>query len=146
MIKAAFKNLIPVCFTLFIFCFSCKNEMRPIDYGKDNCEQCRMTVINSQFGAEMLTAKGKVLTFDSGECMVRYLKAKGMNNEELYFVSDFSKPGNLMDAAKSAFLHSDSIQSPMGGNLAAFKDRVSAQQMQNELGGELLTWEELIRK
>ncbi len=141
-----FNTLIPFSFILLIFCFSCKNEMRPIDYGKDNCEQCRMTVMNSQFGAGLLTSKGKVFTFDSGECLVRYLKSKGLNDKDQYFVSDFTKPGNLMDATKSAFLHSDHIQSPMGGNLAAFRGKVSAQQEQKESGGELLTWEELIGK
>jgi copper chaperone NosL len=146
MIKAAIKNLIPFSFVLLIVCFSCKNEMRPIEYGKDNCEQCRMTVMDSQFGAGMLTAKGKVLTFDSDECLVKYLKVKGMHDKEKYFVTDYNQPGNLMDATKSTFLHGDSIQSPMGGNLAAFSDKTSAQSVQKVLGGELMSWTELITK
>lgn len=120
--------------------------MRPINYGKDNCEQCRMTVMNPQFGAGLLTSKGKVLTFDSGECLVRYLKTKETNKDDQYFVSDYNKPGTLLNATKASFLHSDNIQSPMGGNLAAFLNLASAQKLQKDLGGELLTWEELIRK
>jgi|APHig6443717497_1056834.scaffolds.fasta_scaffold257893_1 copper chaperone NosL len=146
MIKAAFKNLIPVSFILLIFCFSCKNEMRPIEYGKDNCEQCRMTVMNPKFGAGMLTSKGKVFTFDAGECLVRYVKANGINEKDQYFMSDYTKPGTLIDATKSAYLHGDSIQSPMGGNLASFKDLASAKVAQSSLGGQILTWEELIKK
>lgn len=146
MIKAAFKNLIPVSFILLIFCFSCKNEMRPIEYGKDNCEQCRMTVMNPKFGAGMLTSKGKVFTFDAGECLVRYVKANGINEKDQYFMSDYTKPGSLIDATKSAYLHGDSIQSPMGGNLASFKDLASAKVAQSSLGGQILTWEELIKK
>ena len=131
---------------LLIFCFSCKNEMRPIEYGKDNCEQCRMTVMNPKFGAGMLTSKGKVFTFDAGECLVRYVKANGVNEKDQYFMSDYNNPGTLIDATKSAYLHCDNIQSPMGGNLASFKDLASAKVVQNSLGGQILTWEELIKK
>ena len=120
--------------------------MRPIEYGKDNCEQCRMTVMNPKFGAGMLTSKGKVFTFDAGECLVRYAKANGINEKDQYFMSDYTKPGTLIDATKSAYLHGDSIQSPMGGNLASFKDLASAKVAQSSLGGQILTWEELIKK
>lgn len=132
---------------LLLTCFtSCKNEMRPIEYGKDNCAQCRMTVMNPKYGAGMLTSKGKVLTFDAGECLVRYLKTNGVSEKDQYFMSDYNMPGILIDATKSAFLHGENIQSPMGGNLAAFKDLAAAQLAQNKLGGELLSWEELIGK
>ncbi len=146
MIKAAFNNLIPFFFALLIFCFSCKNEMRAINYGKDNCEQCRMTVMNPKFGAGILTSKGMVYTFDSGECLVRYIKSKGLNNKDRYYVSDYNKPGSLLDATNSSFLHGDNIQSPMGGNLAAFSDKASARAVQNDLGGEIISWTELISK
>jgi copper chaperone NosL len=120
--------------------------MRPIEYGKDNCEQCRMTVMNPKFGAGLLTSKGKVFAFDAGECLVRYVKANGYNEKDQYFMSDYTNPGTLIDATKSTYLHGDSIQSPMGGNLASFKDLKSAMVAQNSLGGQILSWEELIKK
>jgi copper chaperone NosL len=61
-------------------------------------------------------------------------------------MSDYTNPGTLIDATKSAYLHGDSIQSPMGGNLAAFATIASAQAVQKDLGGEILTWDELVRK
>ena len=146
IIHIMLKNWFYAPLILLFFCFSCKNEMRPIEYGKDNCVQCRMTVMNPKFGAGMLTSKGKVFTFDAGECMVRYVKANGVNEKDQYFMSDYNKPGTLIDATKSSYLHGDSIQSPMGGNLASFKDLASAKDAQSSLGGQILTWEELIKK
>ncbi|MEI6750119.1 MAG: nitrous oxide reductase accessory protein NosL [Bacteroidales bacterium] len=137
------KKLVPIFFILLLFCISCKHEMRPINYGKDNCEQCRMTVMDPQYAAGMLTSKGKVLTFDSEECLVRYIKVNGLHEKNQYFVSDYNKPGTLLNATESTFLHSDSIQSPMGGNLAAFSNIASAKTLQTELGGEIMTWQEL---
>lgn len=144
--KTTINQLISISLILLLFCFSCKNEMRPIEYGKDNCEQCRMTVVNPQFAAGLLTSKGKVYTFDAGECLVRYLKANGVYEKDQYFMSDYTKPGILIDATKSSYLHGENILSPMGGNLAAFGDIATAKAVQIELGGDLLTWNELIRK
>jgi copper chaperone NosL len=144
--KTFYKNLFPISFIVLVLFVSCKNEMRAINYGKDNCEQCRMTVMNPKFGAGILTSKGMVYTFDSGECLVRYVKSKGLNDKDKYYVSDYNKPGSLLYATNSSFLHGDSIQSPMGGNLAAFSDKASAQAVQNDLGGEIISWTELISK
>ncbi|MBK7174430.1 MAG: nitrous oxide reductase accessory protein NosL [Bacteroidales bacterium] len=124
---------------------SCKNEMRPINYGKDNCELCRMTVMNPQYAAGLLTSKGKVYTFDAGECLVRYVKKNGVNEKDQYFMSDYNKPGSLVDATTAFYLHGDSIQSPMGGNLASFKDLTSAKVAQTSLGGQILSWKDLIK-
>lgn len=129
-----------------LFCTACKHEMRPIQYGKDNCEQCRMTVMNPLFAAAMLTSKGKTYTFDAEECLVRYLKAKGMNENDQYFVSDYNKSGSLINAVTATYLHSDIIQSPMGGNLAAFSDKAAAENVQKALGGEVLNWQQLTGK
>ena len=129
-----------------LFCTACKHEMRTIQYGKDNCEQCRMTVMNPQFASAMLTSKGKTYTFDAEECLVRYLKANGINAKDQYFVSDYNKPGSLINAVTATYLHSDSIQSPMGGNLAAFIDQTTAENVQKELGGEVLNWQRLTGK
>lgn len=144
--KTTCKKLLPFSLIMMLSFGSCKHEMRPINYGKDNCEQCRMTVMNPQFAAAMLTSKGKIYTFDAGECMVRYVKANGFNEKDQYFMSDYSKPGTLIDATKSAYLHGDSIQSPMGGNLATFSDAASAHSVQKVLGGEILSWTQLISK
>lgn len=140
------KIALSISFILLMLCISCKNEMREIHYGEDNCELCRMTVMNPQFAAGLLTSKGKVYTFDAGECLVRYLKTNGVNEKDQYFMSDYNKPGTLIDATNAAYLHGDNIQSPMGGNLAAFSNIASGQDVQKELGGDLLTWQQLIGK
>ena len=143
--NTSIKLMMPFLLALFL-CFSCKNEMRPINYGQENCEQCRMTITNPKFGAGLLTSKGKVLTFDSGECLVKYIKLKGLDKSSQYFVSDYNKTASLMDAAKAVFLHSSKIESPMGGNLAAFANEALAKAAQNDLGGDIFSWDELIAK
>ncbi|HEU5219058.1 MAG TPA: hypothetical protein VFU23_10390 [Gemmatimonadales bacterium] len=45
---------------------------RPIAYGKEACAFCRMTVSDPRFGAELVTTRGRVYTFDSIECLASY--------------------------------------------------------------------------
>jgi copper chaperone NosL len=140
------KSFQAIFIILCVVFISCKHEMRPIAYGKDNCEQCRMTIMDPQFGAGMLTSKGKVYTFDSGECLFRYVKSRGIHEGEAYYVSDYTNPGKLIDATIAAYLHGDSIQSPMGGHLAAFNSLEAARIAQTALKGEILNWKDLTSK
>ena len=133
-----------LCVFLSLFIISaCTSSMRQIEYGKDNCEFCRMTVMDPRFASGILTSKGRVYTFDSEECLANYVKEKGFSEKDQYFVSDYTRPGTLIEATGAIYLHSDSIQSPMGGNLGAFIDQSSALSCQKELGGELLKWSQL---
>jgi len=138
------RAIINTLFSILFVCTSCKPELRPIAYGKDNCEQCRMTVMNPQFAAALLSAKGKTFTFDAEECLVRYLKNNQKGDEDQFFVSDYMNPGSLIDASTAVFLHGDSIESPMGGNLAAFRNRNEAEAIRKVLGGKVLGWDEVV--
>ena len=62
-------------FLLFIIILwtSCSTSVRPISYGKDACEHCRMTIMDKKFGAELITKKGKIFVFDSDECLAQYV-------------------------------------------------------------------------
>ena len=55
-------------FILLLLISSCNTEPQKINYGKDLCEHCKMTIMDKKFGAELITKKGKTMKFDSGEC------------------------------------------------------------------------------
>lgn len=123
---------------------SCTVEPRPINYGEDHCFNCDMTVVSKTHAAEIVTKKGKSYMFDAAECLVWKL-AKDANEQEMAFilVSDYAKPGNLVDALTATYLISEKLKSPMGANLTAFKTSDSAKKAQSMHGGKLYTWEEL---
>lgn len=119
---------------------SCNNEPQPINFGKDNCEFCKMTIMDKKFGAELVNKKGKSLKFDSGECMARYMKTDGKFESDKILIIDYANPGALINAGSSFFLHGGNVNSPMGGQLAAFKTKEEAEKFQKELAGELILW------
>lgn len=122
---------------------SCNNEPPQINYGKDLCDFCKMTVMDKKFGAVLVNKKGKMLKFDSGECMVNYLKTDKGFYPAQYLIVNYEKPGELVDAEKAYYLHGGSINSPMGGNLAAFKSNEAAAKFRHELNGDLILWDKV---
>lgn len=123
---------------------SCTPKPKAIAYGSDACHFCRMTIVDQKHAAQLVTQKAKAFSFDAIECMLNYLEEVEKGSVALYLVSDFTQPGNLTDATKATFLISDNIPSPMGANLSAFKAGQDGKSTQEELGGTLYSWQELL--
>ena len=140
------KKLLSLIFALS-FLVSCNIKPKKIDYGKDHCTFCDMTVVDKTHASEYVTKKGKSYIFDSVECMVQELNQK--DNEkglQLILVADYSNPGALINAQDATFLICKEIKSPMGANLSALSSKEKALELQKKFNGELLTWEQLKTK
>ena len=132
-------------FLLIFLAASCTVKERPISYGSDECDYCKMTIMDHRYGAELVTQKGKAYTFDAAECLIEYLyhnEETGQNSKFL-LVTSFTEPDHLIDAKSAIYLVSNGMPSPMGAYLTAFSDREIAQEYHQEKGGELFTWDEL---
>ena len=127
-------------FIILFFISSCNNEPPKINFGKDLCEFCKMTAMDEKFGAVLVNKKGKALKFDSGECMINYLKTDRNFEAEKFLIINYENPGELLDAEKAFYIHGGNLNSPMGGNLAAFKTHEAAEKFQQELKGDLILW------
>ena len=132
-------NLLPLVAAVILS--ACTTQPEPINYGKDQCAACRMTIMDKKFGAELVSSKGKIIKFDSGECMLAYLKTDNTFKPNLHLVTNYATPGELIEADKAYYLHGGNVNSPMGGNLAAFKTSEDAQKFKATLGGDLLKWD-----
>lgn len=134
-------NLLLLC----VIIFGCKPKPNPINYGKDLCEFCSMTIMDEKFGAELLNSKGKVFKFDSDECMMNFLKENKEPKFATHLVTNYNQPKELIDASTAFFVQGGEVESPMGGQLASFKNKEDAQKFQQEKKADLLTWTQLQR-
>lgn len=127
---------------LGLFLSSCKVAPQPIQYGKEQCVFCKMTIADSRFGCEILTKKGKAYKFDSNECMINYIVKNNVEKESiaLLLTSDYSSTGNFIDVNNAFFIISPSFQSPMGANLAAFSKKNTADQLKEKFDSKILDW------
>ncbi len=127
--KVAF-SIVAIAFTA---CQS-NNEPQPINYGKDQCDHCQMTITDNKYGAELITSKGRVYKFDDITCLEGYNeehsdKTKGSK----HYVSDFESH-ELIPVEKATFIYGGELRSPMGGNRAAFLDKTKATKIAEKLG------------
>ncbi|MCF8256277.1 MAG: nitrous oxide reductase accessory protein NosL [Flavobacteriales bacterium] len=124
--------------------FSCNVEPEPINYGKDACDHCRMTIMDPKFGAELVTAKGKVYKFDDVNCMVNHAKglAEGLSGAAHILVTDMQQPATLIAVGSAFFLRSDEVRSPMGSRVAAFSEQSVRDSRLEMWGGTALDWNE----
>src|SRR5690242_4350221 len=100
----------------------------PFKLGKEPCSYCKMTISDPRFGAEVIIAKGKVYKFDDMHCLNSFLKENNMSENDIkeMYVVNFCGNHNLIKADENLLLFKcESLQSPMGGNIAAFNDRDS---------------------
>jgi len=140
-----FLNIIQILIIGFILS-SCTVEPVPINYGQDACHFCKMNIVDRQHATEIVTTKGKAYKYDAIECMVQDLPNWAGTDIELYLITDYDVPGNLVDATKATYLISENIPSPMGANLSGFESNEKARQTQESKGGELYTWTTLKEK
>ena len=92
------------------------------------------------------TKKGKQYKFDAIECMVNDISEKGSDHLEILLIADYPQPGKMSSAKEATYLVSKEIKSPMGANLSGFTSKEQALSTQNERGGELYSWNELLIK
>jgi copper chaperone NosL len=128
-----------------VFLFSCSVEPQPLVYGKDACHTCKMTLTDQKFGAEIVTAKGKVYKFDDANCMINFMSSGSIEGEELSYklMVDYTQPGKLLPVEHTLFLKSDEIRSPMNSGIAAFETETSMEEFKQKWNATLLGWGEL---
>ena len=137
---------LPLFLLSAILILSCAAEPEPIAYGTDACHHCKMTLVDKKFGAELVTAKGKVYKFDDVNCMITFYQSGEVSTEDFAYklVVDYSQPGKLIDANNAFYLKSDTIQTPMASHVAAFEKEDAMKATRNQLKGIYMVWGELV--
>ena len=119
----------------------CNHAPEKIAFGKDNCAECKMTIMDPKFGAEIVTKKGKVFKFDDTHCIAVFMERRGIELNDIHrtlFV-DYNEPHNFIPVKSVEFVVSSQLKSPMGGNAAAFKNVAEAHKRSKEIEGSKTT-------
>ena len=121
----------------------CAPEPRPLAYGEDQCNYCKMTLSDPKFGGELVTAKGLVRTFDAIECMIPYLEE---HPEEYAYVlvTPYDQPQTLLARDSVTLVRASALNSPMGAHVAAFSSRQAADTFLRSQEGSEVAWSEAL--
>ena len=137
-------RLMTILFVLTLL--SCKPSPVDIKYYEDECGFCKMKISDPNFGAELVTAKGKVYKFDSAECMFREYLESNQNDYAFVLVTDYTNPHTLVNAFEATYLVSENLPSPMGGNLSAYQYLNKAKILQKEKGGQVYNFDQIMKE
>lgn len=140
--KKTSLNVVLLLSILLMF-VSCAIEPSKIEYGKDACYFCKMTIVEQTHATQIVTKKGKPYKYDAIECMLNDLKEREINKIELFLVTDFLNPTTLIDAKAAMYLISPAVQSPMGANLSAFSTKIEAEKFIKTDADKLFNWQEI---
>ncbi len=119
-------------------------QPEPIALGKDSCDVCRMTISDARFGGEAITSKGRILRFDSVECLASWARTGEQGKSARLYVIDLQHPGTFVRADSAGFLRGAVIGSPMGRSVLGFVSLAAAEQQRTMLGGEVVSWTQLV--
>ncbi|MBX3282858.1 MAG: nitrous oxide reductase accessory protein NosL [Acidobacteria bacterium] len=107
----------------------------PIDDG-DACSFCRMAISERQFAAEIIKNDETVLKFDDIACLLRYReRSEDKTKPAAIFVTDYDTK-DWVKAEDAFFMRSETIKTPMGGGILAYRDKAKIQ-------GQSLRFEDL---
>jgi copper chaperone NosL len=125
----------------------CESGPQAIDYGKDECAECRMTLVDRHYGTEFVSGKGKVFKFDDVNCMIEFVAREPARSDAAgrLFIVDFQRPNVFLRVEDAVFLKHPKLRSPMGSHLGAFATEDELRTVRETLGegGETLRWEQV---
>ena len=136
------KKLI-VLFFMMSLIFACSIEPSKIEYGKDACHFCKMTIVEQTHAAQIVTKKGKPFKYYAAECLLNDIEARNIDDIELFLVTDYLNPTILIDAKTAMFLISPAIKSPMGANLSSFSSKEEVEKFVKSDADKIFNWQEI---
>lgn len=138
-----------IAFLGIILLMSCTTEPEAINYGKENCQFCKMTIMDNKYGCEVVTQKGKIFKFDDMSCMIKYINISEQTPKDYaqIVVNNYDKPASLVDVNQLFFVVSPNFASPMMGNTAAFSnEKLANETLKKDSEAKKYSWNELVEK
>ena len=131
--------------SLMLFSFACSNKQPVINYGKEDCDYCKMKIMDNRFGFAFVTEKGRNYKFDDMNCL------KGFIHEEAPVIAQtytalFDRPGMLVKTESAFYIQSNELKSPMGSGVAAFSSQDVCKVNENKFHAFCATYAQLISK
>lgn len=125
---------------------ACSKNPKPIIFGVDNCDHCKMNISDTRFGAELITKKGRIYKFDDVYCLKHFLKEELVAADQVHalWLVDFAETEKLIPTETARLLHNPELRSPMGSNVAAFGNEEELNHYLEEYSGTVLLWQEYI--
>lgn len=113
-----------------------------IAYGQDVCDACGMVIDQPKFAAATVLTNTESHKFgDIGDMLVYHMDHPDQT-VVAWFVHDYHSE-EWIDAQTAFYVMSPQLITPMGFGVAAFADQAQAAQLAQELGANVMTFDEV---
>ncbi len=126
--------------SLLLAISSCQPSAQKINYGKQSCDFCRMSIVDDRYAAQLVNSKSRAYSFDAIECLLHFKKENADQQWALELVTNYAEPGQLTDANHCQYIRSKKLPSPMGMYLTAVQTPNQAEVLTSEFGGALFNY------
>ncbi len=122
-----------------VFLAACsKTGPQEISVGKDQCDNCKMTISEPKYATQLITEKGRLYKFDDINCMNDYVVSNSeTTGHAKTYVADFPS-GKFIESSTSTLIKGGDIKSPMGGNTQAFQEKTAAEKAAKDLQATII--------
>jgi len=142
------KNFSYFIFFLSVISAGCggTNSDKPpkINPGQDACDNCFMIINQYKYAASIRLKNGDAKRFDDIGCMIDFLN-KNKSDVKAYWIYDYLSQ-EPMRAEEAYFVDSDSLITPMGFGVIAFKFKTDALKLAEKYKTKITSFNELKNK
>ena len=148
-IERAFNVRMPLRVLWVIICTlllaSCQKQApEPVALSpEDMCAYCKMAVSEKRYAAELIDTEGQAFKFDDIGCMANFVR-KSHPKASAYFVMDFDER-QWIRAEDAYYIRSSEFNTPMKGNIVAFRNEPRARQAAGEYHGKIVQFNEVLQ-
>lgn len=125
---------------------ACEPGPGQLQTGSEACSYCSMHISEPEYASQWVSKQGRSTFFDSIECLAAAVLEQGEDMDQLHsiWVADFSGGQDWLPIEEAHFLQSDGLKSPMSLSLTAWASRDEAESGQQQFGGQLLRWGDVL--
>lgn len=111
----------------------------------DMCSYCKMAISEKRYAAELIDQDGQAFKFDDIGCLVNFVR-NNTNKIKIagQFVIDFNDR-EWLKADDAYYVHSAELNTPMNGQIIAFKNETAAREAADKYRGKILRFQDLFR-
>ena len=114
-----------------------------IDYGRDICEQCGMSIDDERFAAGYRLSDGTERVFDDVGGLLVFVKDSTELADAEVWVHDYQTE-IWVRSEDAYFVQTNEVTSPMGFGILCFSDEDRAASFAAEAGDDVLTWNSVL--
>jgi copper chaperone NosL len=105
-----------------------------------------MTIMEGNFSAQSVTSKGKVYKYDDLRCQMNDIKRNAsIQKQTVHYVANYLNGEEFLEHGQSFFVMAADFNSPMAGNVAAFKTETDAKELAEQKGGQPIMLQDAFR-